>query len=178
MRLGRWEKTVLTLCRRSDPDRAPKFQRVCGLLGCRGFMEDLDDSCPLAEIDQPRDIAPVIERHLRGRPFDLCLAHGENGEYGHLRHKQANAAVLGLWARGRLNSRRLWTFALDVDLKGNSRAAERANLCLKLNERQLEAKRKIVRDVYGFSENSFELRACSPVEAFWRQESSVKVQTP
>ena len=37
----RW--TVVALCRRSDPDRAPKFRRVLELLGASGDMGDLDD---------------------------------------------------------------------------------------------------------------------------------------
>ena len=37
----RW--TVVTLCRRSDPDRAPKFFRVLARLGAEGKMGDLDD---------------------------------------------------------------------------------------------------------------------------------------
>ena len=35
--------TVVTLCRRSDTDRAPKFFRVLEYLGAAGTMGDLDD---------------------------------------------------------------------------------------------------------------------------------------
>jgi hypothetical protein len=34
---------IVTLCRASDPDRAPKFRRVLEQLGAEGEMADLDD---------------------------------------------------------------------------------------------------------------------------------------
>ena len=38
-----WDWFIGTLCRASDPDRAPKFARVLERLHARGAMLDMDD---------------------------------------------------------------------------------------------------------------------------------------
>ena len=66
---------IVTLCRASDPDRAPKFRRVLEQLGAVGEMADLDD-----EPDQvPLPIEQVqetIARLLAGNSYSLILTHG------------------------------------------------------------------------------------------------------
>ncbi len=50
---------IVTLCRASDPDRAPKFRRVLQRLGAEGEMADLDDGpdqVPLA-LEQVKETA-------------------------------------------------------------------------------------------------------------------------
>jgi LmbE family N-acetylglucosaminyl deacetylase len=177
IRHANWRWTILSLCRASDVDRAPRFQRVCTLLGARGLMEDLDDSLPPAALDGPRDIAPLIRRHAGLRRWDLCLTHGQNGEYGHVRHKQVGAEVTRLAQAGELACRRLWKFAVQCDLKGNCQAADSANLCLRQSARELDIKRRIIRDMYGFAEDSFEARACGWAEHFARQRLRLRCAT-
>jgi LmbE family N-acetylglucosaminyl deacetylase len=166
LRRPRWRWLILSLCRAGDPDRAPRFGRVCGRLGVEGIMEDLDDGNPLAELDGPRDIAPLIRRLAAGRRWDLCLTHGANGEYGHPRHRQVHAEVVRLVRRGELACRRLWTFAVQCRSDGQCTPLETANRRLRLSAQELAAKRRIVRELYGFAEDSFEVRACSSPESF------------
>ena len=62
----RW--TVITLCRKGDPDRAVKFQRVMEHLGAKGIMGDLDDGPeqkPLAE----KEIRKTIQKMNGGLVF-------------------------------------------------------------------------------------------------------------
>jgi hypothetical protein len=69
---------IVTLCRASDPDRAPKFRRVLEQLGAVGEMADLDD-----EPDQvPLPIEQILEttaRLLAGSSYSLILTHGPKG---------------------------------------------------------------------------------------------------
>ncbi len=51
-----WDWTVFTLCRANDPDRVPKFKKVCAHLNATGLMSDLDDSPDLQPIDPKKDI--------------------------------------------------------------------------------------------------------------------------
>jgi len=71
---------IVTLCRASDSDRAPKFRKVLQQLGAEGEMADLDDG--------PDPMPPPIElvqttaaRLLVDRSYDLVLIHGPQGEY-------------------------------------------------------------------------------------------------
>lgn len=170
LRRPRWRWTVLSLCRAGDPDRAARFYRVCERLGCKGVMEDLDDSSPLAPVDGPRDIAPLIRRHAGLVRWDLCITHGENGEYGHPRHRQVHAEVVRLAREGELSCRRLWVFALQCDKVGNCRPLEEADVRVPLSDEELAAKRRIVRELYGFAADSFEVRACISPESFARRK--------
>ncbi len=35
--------TIFSLCRKNDPDRAPKFKKVCQRYGVKGIISDLED---------------------------------------------------------------------------------------------------------------------------------------
>src|SRR5471030_1163549 len=66
---------IVTLCRGSDPDRAPKFRQVLQRLGAEGEMADLDDGpdqTPLP-VEQLRE---TTIRLLAGATYNLVLTHG------------------------------------------------------------------------------------------------------
>jgi LmbE family N-acetylglucosaminyl deacetylase len=167
LRRSDWSWNVLSLCRGRDPDRAPKFKRVCRMLDIDGSLSDLDDSDPLEPIDAERDIGGRVLARLGKAEWNLCLTHGRNGEYGHERHRQVHAVVAGLVERGALSCRRLWTFAYEAQNPGGAcRPAAWAEVTVELNAAELAEKRRIVRDEYGYPEDGFEVRACISPEAF------------
>ncbi|HUV64981.1 MAG TPA: hypothetical protein VMW24_13870 [Sedimentisphaerales bacterium] len=167
-----WEWTVLSLSRKDDPDRYPKFKSVCTLIGVRGFITDLDDGDPLKPINSRMEIGRRIREHLPQIPWGLCITHGSNGEYGHQRHKEVHAEVLDLINDGVLECKDLWTFAYNCDAGTKTCCADpQADIIVELSEEQLSEKRRIVREVYGYDEDSFELCACISPEAFRRWES-------
>jgi LmbE family N-acetylglucosaminyl deacetylase len=168
----RWH--VLSLTRRSDPDRAPKFSCVVQELGATGDMADLDDGpeqTPLssAEIQQAiLDLLPPVR-------FDLVLTHGPRGEYTrHRRHEEACAAVAALWEKGRLfRNGEVWLFAYeDGGRQYLPRAIESAHLCMTVPEKLWQAKYQLVTQTYGFAPESWEARVTPRIEAFWRFISS------
>jgi hypothetical protein len=174
-----WEWTVLSLSRKDDLDRYPKFQSVCTLLGVRGFITDLDDSDPLKQINSRREIGRRIREYLPQIPWGLCITHGRNGEYGHQRHKEVHAEVLDLINDGVLECKDLWTFAYDCDaVTGACCADPQADIIVELSEEQLSEKRRIFREVYGYDEDSFELCACISPEAFRKWESPGEEDIP
>ena len=159
--------SVLALCRADDPDRAPKFRRVCDLIGADGTISNLDDSSPLRPIDPHSEIGGRVLECFGDREWDLVLTHGPNGEYGHERHRQTHQAVAALVESGRLRTERLWTFAYEVaSPAGDCHPAPWADLTVDLSPEQLAEKKHIVRDEYGYPENGFEVRACISPEAF------------
>ncbi|MCE5276715.1 MAG: PIG-L family deacetylase [Planctomycetaceae bacterium] len=162
-----WDWSVLCLCRAGDADRAPKFRAVCRQLGLAGIMHDVDDANPLGRINPRRDIGEVIVRELGARRWDLCLTHGANGEYGHPRHRQVHRQVRRLVREGVLRCGRLWTFCYCAGpARERCRIRPGADVTLNLSAEEWARKRSLVRDIYGYGENSFEVQACLAREAF------------
>ena len=159
--------TVLSLCRLNDPDRYPKFKAVCEILGAHGIICDLDDSPELLPLDLEKEVGGRILDALGRTSWNLCLTHGRNGEYGHLRHKQVHDEVARLVAAGRLDCRAFWTFAYECDAQqGRCEPAAWGNKLITLSESRLAAKKVIVQDVYGYDSGSFEAKACISPESF------------
>ena len=163
-----WDWTVLSLCRAGDTDRRPKFFAVCERLGAHGIIYDLDDNPEPSPIEPGRDIGQPILKALGETEWDLCITHGKNGEYGHTRHKQVHAEVVGLVESGRLNCKELWTFAYESDArKKTCRPADWSNKLIAVTKQNLAEKKRIVRQVYGFKRRSFENRVCVSPESFF-----------
>lgn len=167
-----WQWTIFSLCRAKDEDRAPKFMKVCEYYGARGIISDLDDEVlePVSE----EDIVNRIKDKIRDEKFDYVFTHGENGEYGHIRHSEIHRAVKKMAEEGMLECKKLYYFSYvdgeiiaphDSELRIPV-ANKEAEMFVKLNKRQEEEKLHIVRDIYGFQEGIFETLSCNGTEAF------------
>ena len=105
--------TILILCRKSDPDRAPKFFKVAAEYGAKGVMTDLNDGPDQMPLGQA-DIQQTILDALPKKNFDLILTHSPKGEYTkHLRHEEISEAVFSLWNDGKLKSKQLLMFTYE-----------------------------------------------------------------
>ncbi len=163
----RW--TIVVLCRRSDPDRAPKFRRVLQMLGAAGRQGDLDDGPEQTPLP-PQEVQHAILALAGGGEHDLILTHSVAGEYTrHRRHEEIGQAVLALWDAGQLTSRELWAFAYqDGNGQHEARAIQEADVFEVLPAGVWERKRGLIGEVYGFGHGSFEAKAAGRQEAFWR----------
>ena len=163
----RWRFWILSLCRGSDPDRAPRFRRAVASLGAQGVMGDLDDG-PDQNPLPIEEVRAAILAHLPQGGFDLVLTHGIRGEYTrHLRHEEVSRAVIDLWDSGEIRTRTLWTFAYeDGGREYAPRPTADADRTESLPENLWKEKVRIVKDIYGFAAGSFEAEAAGPVEAF------------
>jgi LmbE family N-acetylglucosaminyl deacetylase len=162
----RWK--IITLCRRSDPDRRPKFFRAIEQLNASGQMGDLDDGPdqrPLAQAE----VQNVILELLGHEPFDLVITHGPHGEYSrHRRHEETSSAVAHLWENGKLRAKQVWRFAyMDGDGEHLPRARDDADIEIDLPEEIWQRKYDIITKTYGFAANSFEAKTTPRREAFW-----------
>ena len=170
-----WEWIVLSLCRAHDPDRAPKFRRACDRLGATGVMSDLDDGAPPKPIDASGEITDRILAFLPGTRWDLCLTHGRNGEYGHERHRQVHTQVLRLVRDGTIGCDEFWAFAYECDTAaGACKPAPWADVLVELTAAELAEKKRVVRELYGYAEQSFEVNACISPECFKRLKGPQK----
>jgi len=108
--LIKWE--IISLCRGGDPDRAPKFQRVCERYGALGRMADFDDEGRVDLAASVPALEKIIAGFLSGHAYDYIFTHGAGGEYGHERHRGVHQAVVNLLASGRLRAREVFFFPL------------------------------------------------------------------
>lgn len=163
-----WKCFIISLCRKNDEDRSPKFYKVLQILNAQGIMGNLDDDpeqkpLNIIEIEQLLlDLLP--EKH-----FDLIITHSPFGEYTkHLRHEEISKAVIMLWNDGKINADALWTFAYeDGNKKFFPRAIENASYFETLKNEIWIKKQELITEIYGFDKNSWEAKTTPKAEAFW-----------
>ncbi len=160
---------TLCMCRGSDPDRAPKFFKALNILGSEGIMGDLNDGpeqFPLSKSTVWNSILMLLPKHS----YDLIITHSPFGEYTkHIRHEEIGKAVITLWGAGRIKTSELWVFAYEDGANAYlPRAIPYAPLFQPLTDRIWKEKYSIIREIYGFEENSFEALTTPRSESFWR----------
>ncbi len=160
--------TVAALCRKSDTDRAPRFQRAMECYNAKGVMGDLNDGpeqAPLRTVEMEDAILDL----LPSERYDLILTHSLWGEYtSHRRHEEVAKAIMALRESGRLLAREVWMFAYeDGARKHLPRPIPDADVYVRLPRDVWERKYEIIRTIYGFEEDSFEARTTPKEEAFW-----------
>jgi LmbE family N-acetylglucosaminyl deacetylase len=172
-----WNWFIATLCRRSDPDRAPRFFRVLETLGAVGVMADIDDGpeqAPLAE----GEVRQAVLSLLPNTCFDVIITHGPRGEYTrHRRHEETCRAVVALWKERASLTRALWLFAYeDGGRRYFPRAEEGAHWRETPPEEVWRKKYRIITEGYGFDPESWEAKTTPREEAFWRFDSPAAVE--
>ncbi|NHJ15213.1 MAG: PIG-L family deacetylase [Candidatus Thorarchaeota archaeon] len=166
-----WHWTIVSLCRGSDTDRAPRFVRAVQQLGGVSKIGDLDDGpeqLPLSEVD----VQQVVLSLLPEMHFDLILTHSPHGEYTrHRRHEETGTAVASLWEREVIKAKEVWMFAYEDSGKGGKddlpKAIKTAHLISYLPEDIWRRKYIIVTDTYGFAPGTYEAYIAMREEAFW-----------
>lgn len=165
---------IVSLCRKYDPDRAPKFKKALKILQAEGTMGDLDDG-PEQETISIKNIKNLILELLPPANFDLIITHNPSGEYTrHKRHEEVSRAIIELWYKHKILTEELWTFAYeDGNKKYLPRKQSSASIHTKLTKEIFEMKYKLITETYGFPYDSFEAKTTPREEAFWKFETSI-----
>ena len=165
----RWNCFIISLCRKNDQDRAPKFYEVLKILGAKGNMGDLDD-----EPEQKPLTNEVVElailNLLPQTHFDLIITHNPQGEYTkHLRHEEISRAAISLWNKGKINTKLLWVFAYEDGSKAYyPKAIENTSIYTVLEPSVWQKKYSLITDIYGFEKESWEAQTTPKAESFWQ----------
>ena len=158
-----WNVTIISLCRKDDADRALKFNKVCGEYNAKCFMSNLDDES-LSDINQGEVIDRVMGL-VDKLKYDYIFTHGENGEYGHKRHVDVHNAIKTMIKRGMLFCKKVFFFAYSR--RGRECFAKKnSDKFIRLKRFESIKKKNLIKEIYGFNENSFEEKCCKKVEAF------------
>ncbi|NTU98436.1 hypothetical protein HGA64_00285 [Candidatus Falkowbacteria bacterium] len=161
--------TILSLCRASDADRAPKFKKVCERYGAKGLIEDGDDEDRLDFDGKIREIKHIISKHLAGEDIHILFTHGRNGEYGHEGHVATHEAVISLLKNEIIATENAFCFSyVKADRKqfGKLRAAKNSDMEIGLSKKTFAAKLAIMTDIYGFAAGGIDASYCTNPEAF------------
>lgn len=164
-----WKCFIVCLCRGSDPDRAPKFQKALKILSSEGIMGDLDDGPDQNPLDE-KMVEEAILDLIPSRHFDLIITHNPKGEYTkHLRHEEISKAVIKLWQVGKISADELWTFAYeDGNKKYYPLAVKSASVYTTLDKIIWQKKYRLITETYGYGKESWEARTTPHAEAFWK----------
>ena len=162
-----WDWFILSLCRGSDLDRAPKFYKMLKVLEAEGTMGDLDDGPKQKPLDE-NQVEQAILDLLPHKYFDLLITHNPFGEYTrHLRHEETGKAIINLWHAGKISIDELWTFAYgDGHREYYPRAFESAPVYTKLTKEIWQKKYSFITEIYGFDKESWEAETTPKAEAF------------
>ena len=159
---NKWNTTIVSLCRKHDKDRAPKFKKVCKILKARCLISNLEDE-KLQDINDKEIIKRI--KKLAGRRWDLLFTHGKNGEYGHKRHKEIHRAVNKMLEKGDLSSEKVFFFSY---LKKNKscKPNKKSDIKIKLNKHYFNKKVQIMEKIYGYKRGSIDVNYCKNLETF------------
>ncbi len=162
----RW--SIVTLCRKTDKERAERFFKAMECLGAQGRMGDLDDEPQQKPLDE-REVEDTIIKLLPSGKFDLIITHSLFGEYTrHKRHEETAKAVCGLWKSEKLSAEQMWMFAYeDGGSKKLPKPIRGADLRIKLSDDIWRKKYYVITEIYGFRADSFEAKTVGRKEAFW-----------
>jgi LmbE family N-acetylglucosaminyl deacetylase len=172
IRNNSWEWTILSLSRGSDPDRSKKFKKVCDDYGAISIMDDLEDVKVV-----PMKVEKISKTILKNLPvinYDYVFTHGENGEYGHLRHRETHQTVKYMVEKKQLKCDKLYFFSYKSGKRrvpGNAELKvaipqKTAKHQVKLTKEELDKKKDVIQNSYGFGEKSFETLCCNQEETF------------
>ncbi|MBI2328546.1 MAG: PIG-L family deacetylase [Chloroflexi bacterium] len=159
-----WQWTVVSLCRATDRDRAPRFQQAVQKLGGRGRMGDLDDGPEQSPLSGT-EVQQVLRSLLYTR---------------HRRHEETSQAVVSLWLQGLIRPGEVWMFAYEDSGKGGRddlpQIIKTAHLVVQLPEDIQREKYRTITEIYGFAPQSYEARIALKEEAFWCFRSAAEFQ--
>lgn len=164
-----WQCFIISLCRKSDTDRAHKFFEALKILKAEGIMGDLDDGPEQTPLED-EEVEQAILRLLPPKHYDLIITHNPTGEYTrHLRHEEISQAVIRLWNAGKIVTDEMWLFAYEDGNKAYyPQPLENATLYSILSKQIWQIKYAIMTETYGFEENSWEAVTTPLAEAFWK----------
>ena len=164
-----WKCIIVSLCRKHDLDRAPKFYKTVEALNANGLMGNLHDG-PDQKPQKKENVQQLLLDLLPLLHFDLIITHSPAGEYTrHLRHEEVSKAVLDLWIQNKITATELLLFAYEDDNKKcYPKAITSADLYFILPENLWLRKYQLITTIYEFAADSWEARVTPKIEAFWR----------
>ncbi|MBN2637415.1 MAG: PIG-L family deacetylase, partial [Prolixibacteraceae bacterium] len=164
-----WNCFIVSVCRGDDTERASKFYNALKVLKSEGNMGNPDDSHEQIPLNEEA-VEQTILNLLPEKHYDLIITHNPGGEQTHhLRNEEVSKAVINLWNNNKITAAELRTFAYeDGQKKYHPRPIIDAAIYRPLTKRIWLRKYSILRETYGFEQDSWEILTTPREEAFWQ----------
>jgi LmbE family N-acetylglucosaminyl deacetylase len=168
-----WKWFIVCLCRGNDTEVAPRFYNALKSLKSEGIMGNLTDGLDYKLQDEKLIERSILEL-LPPKHFDLIITYNPSGVNNrYFMHEQVSNAVIKLWDAGEIFTSELWTFAYSHGNMGSyPKSIETASIFRKLMKRIWLRKFRIITEIYGFEENSWEAGGTTVEESFWQYTNS------
>ncbi|MDP1689153.1 MAG: hypothetical protein Q8L47_03420 [bacterium] len=162
------EWTIFALCRARDKERKQRFLKALKVFNAKGYISDLeddDDSLSIKTLGQKAE--SLLLNKLPRKSYDFIFTHAKDGEYGNKRHKGVHYAVKNHLQTNLLQTKNFYCFVYEMH-KSDKYALPKKNAdySFKLTPDIYKKKIKIIRDIYGFTSDSFEYKSCGDIEKF------------
>ncbi|MBR9706387.1 PIG-L family deacetylase [Candidatus Pacearchaeota archaeon] len=158
----KWNVTIISLCRKTDTDRAPKFKKVCRVYNAKSFISDLEDE-DLKDLDREEFTKRILK--FADKSYDYIFTHGRNGEYGHKRHIETHNAVKFLVDKKQILAKKLFFFSYRKS-GAICNASARSDKFINIKDEIYLEKKKIITKIYGFQRGGFEEKCSKKIEGF------------
>lgn len=168
---------IISLCWANSKLRKAKFEMACNALGADCIICDLPDS--QQESVSVDFVSEKIKSVLPINEYDSIYTHGENGEYGHIRHKEIHKAVESLIDKGELNCKKVFYFSYLPAIKNKQQIAlpkENSDFTFALTPEIFSRKLMILKKIYKLKDIGTEILSCSNKETFLIHEPTSQMK--
>jgi hypothetical protein len=159
--------TILTLCGGDDTELKAKFTKAAEQFKAEPVMGDFN--VETEELSSVFQIQKALSKLLFAERFDVIITHSFWGEYSHTKMASLTAkSVLGMTRTGQLMAKQILQFAYEK--KGENlliTPVQEADILIELDEDIMGKKFQITTDIYGYSQDTVEVKSISNQETFW-----------
>jgi hypothetical protein len=159
--------TIVAQSGGDDPDLKAKFIKAS-----EGFKaEPLIGGFKIGAEKLPSvfEVQRALSRLMFSERFDVIITHSFWGEHGRTEMAGITAkSVLGMTKTGQLMAKQILQFAYDKKPESPliSPVSE-ADVLIEVDEEIMEKKFGIITDIYGYSQDTIEVKSISNQETFW-----------
>jgi hypothetical protein len=159
--------TILSICGKNDPDLNAKFTRATGQFRAEELIGDFQADAE--QLPSEFQVQKAISTLMFSERFDVIITHSLWGEHGHTKMAEITAkSVLGMTRTGRLVAKQILQFAYEK--KGENSLitpVQEADILIELDDEIMGKKLQIITDIYGYSQDTIEVKSISNEETFW-----------
>ncbi|MHC4270894.1 MAG: hypothetical protein ACYST2_01115 [Planctomycetota bacterium] len=159
--------TITALCGGEDSELKTKFTKAAEQFNAEPLIGDFDVGAE--QLPSVFQIQRALGKLMFSERFDVIITHSFWGEHGQTEMAGITAkSVLGMTRTGQLVAKQILQFAYEK--KGESpliSPVREADILVDLDEEIMEKKFNIVTDIYGYSQDTTEVKSISNEETFW-----------
>jgi LmbE family N-acetylglucosaminyl deacetylase len=159
--------TILSLCGGQNPDMKEKFIKAAEIFGAEPIIGDFH--VDTEELPSQFQVQKEIAKLMFSERFDVIVTHAVWGEYQHIEMASITAkSVLNMTRTGQFVAKQILQFAYEKKQESHLiTPVQEADIILELDKDIIEKKFEIITDIYGFSQDTLEVKSISDQETFW-----------